>query len=358
MPLGEADRSDQPRFGPGLGWGLGLGLFACGLGPAVAAAQGLPPSSGACAPAVQVEGDPALSSAVSAALRARGVASQPSAGCPVTRVSLQGSELHIVVLLRDEIRRAERVVADRDTAVALIESWVRSDLSAPLLLSAVLPSPAAPAPEPPPALSSPAPAVSARPAASAAAYFDVGGDVTGRPWLGANLRGCGRLYRLCLGGSWRTLAQIGNESRDGRRIATEFLALVALPLTWGRLSLTPSLGLGVSWLHTAARILVEESHGSIEESGSSASGTVTAVAVSADQGQLQAELRLELAVRLVADLSLSLAAGFDATLSHVTPPLVAVPVTKDGTTTSQIVELAMPPWGLGLGQLGLRWSPR
>ena len=356
MPLGQADRRGQFRSGPGLGLGLGLGLLAGGLWPAVSAAQGLPPASGACAPAVQVEGDPALSSAVSAALRARGVASQPSAGCPVTRVSLQGSELRIVVLLRDEIRRAERVVADRDTAVALIESWVRSDLSAPLLLSAVMPSPALsdPAPAPP----SPAPLVPARPAASIAVFFDAGGDVTGRPWLGANLRGCGRLYRLCLGGSWRTLAQIGNESRDGRRIATEFLALVALPLAWGRFSLTPSLGLGVSWLHTAARILVEESHGTIEESGSSPSPTVTAVAVSADQGQLQTELRLELAFRLVADLSLSLAASFDATLSHVTPPLVAVPVTKDGMTSSQIVELAMPPWGLGLGQLGLRWSPR
>ncbi len=356
MPLGEADRRGQSRLGPGLG--LGLGLLACGLWPALAAAQSLPAASGACAPAVQVEGDPALSGAVSAALRARGVASQPSAGCPVSRVSLQGSELRIVVLLRDEIRRAERVVADRDTAVALIESWVRSDLSAPLLLSAVLPSPAAAGLDPASAPLSPTPAGPARPAASIAVFFDAGGDVTGRPWLGANLRGCARLYRLCLGGSWRTLAQIGNESRDGRRIATEFLALLALPLAWGRFSLTPSLGLGVSWLHTAARILAEESHGTIEESGSGPSPTVTAVAVSADQGQLQTELRLELAFRLVADLSLSLAASFDATLSHVTPPLVAVPVTKDGTTTSQIVELVMPPWGLGLGQLGLRWSPR
>lgn len=379
MSPGGAERDARPRRCGQLRRvaGLWLGLAPAWLRPAlvlsapaevaVTPSKPAPPSAGSehpgaaagvCSPAVQVEGEPTLSAAVASALQARGVRSQPVAGCPLTRVRLQLSELHIVVLLRDEVRHAQRVVADRETAVALIESWVRSDLSAPLLLSSVLPPAAGLAPpESPPAAAAPTETATAR--ASAAVYFEAGGDVSGSPWLGANLRGCGYLFRFCIGGGWRTLSQVGNESRDGRRIATEFLALLALPLSIGRVQLSPSLGLGVSWLHSAARIVVEDSHASLEEPPSStASSSPSSVAVSADQGQLQAELRLELAIPLSPSWSLSLATAFDATLSRAAAPLVAVPVVKDGAQSSDIVQLSTPPWGLWLGQLGLRWSPR
>lgn len=376
MRTGGAYRGGRRRGCRLLGPLAGLGLAAGGLlattalaGPAesgapsksqAAAEQPIhpgQPGGAPCAPVVQVDGDPALGAAVRAALQARGVESQPIEGCPVTRVSLQAADHHIAVLLRDEVRRAQRLVADRDTAVALIESWVRSDLSAPLLLSTLLPPPVAAAPPTPPI---PSPPSSAGPRVSAAVYFDLGGDVAGSTWAGANLRGCGRVFRLCIGGGWRTLTQISHESRDGRRIATEFLAILGLPLSLGRVELWPSLGLGVSWLHTAARIATDDSSSGSNPSLEASDGGSgqNSVAVSADQGHMQAELRLELSIPIASGLSLSVATALDATLSRVTPPLVSVPVVKDGVSTSQIIQLATPPWGVVLGQLGLRWSPR
>ena len=330
---------------------------AAGPGQAAATAAGglSVPASGPCSPAVIVEGDQGLGAAIASALLARGLGATAAEGCPVTRVVVYRRDPHILVLLRDELRRTQRQVVDRETAVSLIESWVRSDLSAPLLLGSVMPmglfGPSA-APESPP------PAVGRGLRGSLSLNGLAAGDFTGHAWLGASLRGCVHVYRLCIGGAWQMLGQLASSGNDGRRFMAELFALVALPLRTGRVWLWPSLGLGVSWLHIWARLP--------RTSGSSTEieledGTVVAdpgVAASADQGHMQAELRLELAIPLRHGLSIGLAAALDATLTSRDAPLLIGPLSSEGEPSTGLVQLNPPPWGLLIGQLGLQWSPR
>jgi hypothetical protein len=206
---------------------------------------------------VLIEGDPALVPAIAAALLSRGLGPATDDGCPVTRVLVQRRDPHIAVLLRDEIRSTERQVIDRETAVSLIESWVRSDLSAPLLLGSIAalpPSSMSQSPDSPPSTT-----WDARGTVSLHGLFAM--DVAGRPWMGAGLRGCARVFRLCIGGAWQTLGQLTLSGEDGRRVVTELFAIVALPARVGRAWLWPSLGLGVSWLHVSTRLLLRDGEG-------------------------------------------------------------------------------------------------
>ena len=158
------------------------------------------------------------------------------------------------------------------------------------------------------------------------------------------------------GGSWRTPSP--DWQREPRRTTHRHRVL-----PWsrcacvGRFSLTPSLGLGcrgcipppASWLKRATAPSKRAAAAPARRSRRWRSAPIRAsYRPSYDWSWL---------FRLVADLSLSLAASFDATLSHVTPPLVAVPVTKDGMTSSQIVELAMPPLGSGARSAGPALEP-
>ena len=180
MPLGQADRRGQFRF-PARVWAWAWGsVCSRGLWPAVSAARGLPPASGAC------PGGPGRRRSRAeqrgfGGPAARGVASQP-----VRAAQSHGSAWGQRATHRRPLARRDSTCraggggsrygggADRKLGAQ------RSQRS--LLLSAVMPSPALsdPAPAPP----SPAPWVPARPAASIAVFFDAGGDVTGRPgWV-------------------------------------------------------------------------------------------------------------------------------------------------------------------------------
>lgn len=322
--------------------------------PAPASLGAVPP--GTCAPAVLIEGDPALVPAIAAALLSRGLGPATDDGCPVTRVLVQRRDPHIAVLLRDEIRSTERQVIDRETAVSLIESWVRSDLSAPLLLGSIAalpPSSMSQSPDSPPSTT-----WDARGTVSLHGLFAM--DVAGRPWMGAGLRGCARVFRLCIGGAWQTLGQLTLSGEDGRRVVTELFAIVALPARVGRAWLWPSLGLGVSWLHVSTRLLLRDGEGDpIElEPEDTIAVNASTVAASADQGHLQAEARLGLVIPLRYGLSLGLAAALDATLTPRTAPLLMGPLSSTGESSTGVVQLTTPPWGMVLGQLGLQWSPR
>jgi hypothetical protein len=191
-------------------------------------------------------------------------------------------------------------------------------------------------------------------------YGLAGGDFTGHAWMGASLRGCAQVYRLCVGGAWQMLGQLASSGNDGRRFMAELFALVALPLRTGRVWLWPSLGLGVSWLHIWARLPRASATGSDTELELE-DGTVLeepSVPASADQGHMQAEVRFEVAIPLRHGLSLGLAAALDATLTRRGPPLLMGPLSSEGEPSTGLVQLNTPPWGLVTGQLGLQWSPR
>lgn len=307
-----------------------------------------------CPVAVRVEGDGALAPAITAELHARGLDSGGADGCPTTRVVVQRRDPHIWVELHDELRSAQRQVADRDTAVALIESWVRSDLSAPLLLGSIglLAFPAQRGSTDPPA----ATGWPAR--GSLSLYGLAAADVAGNAWLGASLRGCVRVYRLCIGGAWQTLGQLDISAQEGRRVVTELIAHLALPVRLGRVWLWPSVGLGVSWLHVSARLpRIDGTDDEIEiEDGVIVSGS--SVAASTDQGHLLAEARIELSIPLRYRLSLAMALSLDATLTQRTAPLLMGPPNAAGQASTNVVPLSVPPWGLVIGGLGLLWSPK
>lgn len=304
-----------------------------------------------CVPAVQVEGEPALREPVASGLRRRGVSEEPPAGCPITRVVLNRREALISVSLSEESRRARRVVADTDTAISVIESWVRSDLSAPLLLALL---PQEPVPPPPPPLPPPAPPASVR--AHLALFVEAGGGMAGGAWLGGGLRACAELRRVCVGGAWRIDGDVGGDANGGRRITTELLATAALPLQLGPLILTLSLGLGVAWARYSAEAgsLLPRSGGqSGSESGESTAPL--AASVRADTGGLRAEARVELAVPLPRGLFVFAAVALDAALTGRDGPLVTATDPSGESVTAQLPGL---PWALALGQVGLRWSSR
>lgn len=308
-----------------------------------------------CGPAVQVEGEPALRERVAAVLRGRGVEGTAREGCPVTRVRLQGRDGAIAVVLVDEARRANRTVADADTAISLIESWVRSDLSAPLL--AALMGPAMDAVPGGGAGASAAAAAGPSPARILfSAGIEGGGDVVGNGWLGASVRGCGRVWRLCLGAAGRAAGDFGNESVGGRHIAIEFLALAAVPLRVGPVWLTPSFGFGVAWLRYLAKFAVATTaDGDVDSEQDGVAAGTQIITKSADQGRLQTEVRLEVALPLRRSLALCAALSLDAALTGHSPLLVQVP-SPGGATGTMGVELTPVPWGTVLGQLGVRWG--
>lgn len=300
-----------------------------------------------CLPAVQIEGDAALWQPIAAELRRRGIAHEPQEGCPLTAIQLKRRDGQIALSMLGEARRAQRLVADVPTAIAVIESWVRSDLSAPLLFAppqqpAIAPAAAiAPLPAPPPR----------PPSVWIALQLAAGTDLGGTPWLGAGLRACGRIGWLCLGAAWQTLAGLVRAD-DLRRVETALWGTASLALRRGRLTFAPGLGLGVGWTRTAGAVVIPD------DSGHGTSGSDDAVAgsfeASADSGGLRGELRLELAVALGRGFALSAAAATEALLTGRGPEVVAIP----GSDPLQAVSL--PPLSplLLLGQLGLRWSPR
>lgn len=305
-----------------------------------------PAGAAECQPAVQIEGDAALGESIAAELRRRGIAPEPNEGCPLTSIQLKRRDGQIALFMMGEARRAQRLVADVPTAIAVIESWVRSDLSAPLLFAPPQPPPAE-APTVPPPAPPPRP-----PPLWIELQFAAGGDLGGAAWLGGGLRGCGRIGWLCLGAAWQTLAGLLRADDPLRRVETALWGTAALVLQRGRLSFTPGLGLGLGWTRVAGPVVIPD------DSGHGTSGSDDVIAgtfeTSADLGGLRGELRLALAVDLGRGFALSVAAASEGLLTGRGPAVVAIP----GSDPQQAVSL--PPLSplLLLGQLGLRWSPR
>lgn len=211
-----------------------------------------------CGPTVILEGEAGLVQTVGRTLRHRGIAVEgPGSGeedeCPAVRaeVTRRGARLDVIVLAQ-EVRRSERLVEDTATAATLIESWARSDISAPLLVGHWVPRP--PDAATPEEVVSPALPRRHLLALHVYARAEVAVGNTGALWPGGSFGGCVRVGPTCIGLRLR----IGGDARAvtngdlaALRLATDMLATLDVPVRLGRWTLWPGVGLGVGWLRTA-----------------------------------------------------------------------------------------------------------
>ncbi|HEX4404030.1 MAG TPA: hypothetical protein VH560_04330, partial [Polyangia bacterium] len=214
----------------------------------------------ACSPAVRLTGDAALVAAVAPVLVERGIATADDA-CPAAPVDLQRRGKLIVVSTANA-PATEWVVSDVRTAATIIESWVRTDVDAPLLLrrqrddaelGAAPPGLVAWLPPPP----------SRDVEVFTSIERSLASDGTG--WIGIDLGACLMLGPLCASAMARLGAVTegpGLWAHELDRRAVEILLGAALPMRFGRVGLSPGLGVGVGWTHTN-----DDALGTDEETG-------------------------------------------------------------------------------------------
>lgn len=313
--------------------GVLLGLLS-GSVPASALADGA--AAPACPVGAQLEGEAALTTAIAQALRSRGIATQPPAGCTQTFIRITRTPRGLVVSLRQELAATERVVSDPAVAATLIESWVRSDLTDPLLVAPELVAPPAPPLPPPP----PPPDRPPRPGRrfTVSLLMEAGIDKDAASWLGGSFYGCAPVGPVCLGAIVRGAANFPATSVGthlDERTAVDVLASVSWPLRRGRWVVAPGLGLGAGWLRHHAR--QAETEPEVEDDDDSA--------VVDSDGGMRAELRLLVLLRLRAGWMLTGSVALDSAF-------------LDGPTTQLPTGESLPvaPWAMLRGGLGLSWS--
>lgn len=305
------------------------------LGPMRAQAE--PGPSPSCPAAVQLEGDPALTAALMPALRSRGIVTRAPLGCPLSFIRVTRSPPGLLIGLHQELTQTERLVSDPTVAATLIESWMRSNLTDPLLAAPELM--ATPSPPPPQAV---APrVVSAR--FTLELLLESGIDKDRAIWLGGSLQGCAPVGPLCLGATMRSTAEVPasyiGTYRD-QRVALDVLASVQWPLRRGRWVVVPGLGLGAGWLHHQATPAPEVAGDEREDSGLTGAASITQ-----SDGGIRAELRLLVRLRLKAGWL-------------ITSGLALGTAFLDGPATQlqSGEKLLLAPWAMLRGSLGLAWS--
>lgn len=326
----------------GLESGLRVGVLLAASGPGAACAAGdadAPPPS--CSPQVQIAGDAALRSALAEALGRRAIRTDVIRGCPSLRAEVTRQGPLVRVVLQEDVPREERLVADLHTVVALIETWLRSDISAPLLSALLLP-PELAAPPAAAAIAPPSPPPAHRLQVRAELLPEVGIDLRAAPWLGGALRGCLQAGPVCLGALWRmagSLPAVDGEGTRRQRMIADVLVTAEWPLRSGRLTFAPGIGLGAGWLRTQLNVPPVEEEESDEQ----------ILQLTVNDGGMRAELRALLAVDLYRGLALALSVSGQA--AFLDGSATTHQVSEHRSVTSDVL-----PWGaLRLG-LGLRWS--
>jgi hypothetical protein len=237
-----------------------LGLLACIGAPGLARV-----AAAACPPVAIVEGPAAMASATVAILRRHGVESRPNTcgGRMVRALLTAGAEAHGYALrIEDGFGRTnERLAGDAETAASLIESWVLdedADLLAPRLASTLVPAAAAPSTAADVQALSPvaAPSVLAAPRWRLFGVGEVSVGTGPASWRGGSATACHHAGPVCLGAR----ARMGR-AREWQpepifeaalaQTAVDALAIATVPLTRGRLTLLPLIGLGVGWTRSA-----------------------------------------------------------------------------------------------------------
>jgi hypothetical protein len=197
---------------------------------------------------VSLGGDRALVAEVAPILASRGI-SAADGTCPGLAVSLEKRGKVTLVSQSPAGERPEsREVTDGRTAATVIESWVSTDLEAPLLghrHAADLESPdqvvAAPERETPRWLQ-----------LYTLAETSVASDRTA--WVGVRVGACSMVGPACLGAHFRfsTFAE-GPDEWEGtlNRQAADAMLDADLPRRFGHFGVSPGIGLGVGWIRTS-----------------------------------------------------------------------------------------------------------
>jgi hypothetical protein len=235
----------------------------------------------ACPPAARLSGEAKVVDALAGELDQRGIATH-AADCPAIAVAVQRRGDSLVVSTAggghrdgnddgdgnadgdgngDRARPVERVVTDVRTAATVIESWVRTDVEAPLLAARdiTLP-PAAAAAAPPRASMPPLPATLAATAPPSSArgvqLFAIGETsraIDGTSWLGVQVGACVTLGRACAAARARFAGVAAGPARwqaGLERHGVEVLLGADVPVHFGRATLSPGFAGGVGWTHT------------------------------------------------------------------------------------------------------------
>jgi hypothetical protein len=203
----------------------------------------------ACPPTVRLGGDKTLVSAVAPMLEGRGISTEEGA-CPALAVTLEKrGRATLVSASPDEEQTSTREVTDARTAATVIESWVRTDVEAPLLAR----HPPADDVELPVGLVVAAPRAAAPPSFQVGTLGELGLASDHTSWGGFQLSGCWMVGRACIGGRARfgTVADgpgLWEATMD--REAVDGLVDAELPLRLGPFAVSPGLGVGLGWVHT------------------------------------------------------------------------------------------------------------
>jgi hypothetical protein len=262
---------------------------------------------------VVLSGDSGLAQTIASDLAVRGIRHSPSADCTPVRVTVERRARGVHLKIEDgEGRIVMRAVATPRTAALLVESWLRTDIAAPLLAArpstdsapvvlahraaaataapvpppsalnvamaapplagaAAVPANAAPAsllllPPPPPSVSasaaSPAVEVAARPVRSAAALtLAAEGAMSrdGSSWMGTSMEACMRVGSACVGIMGRYVATVRDEVTtlaDGDRVGetcqgADGLVSAHVSIAVGRVSLRPGAAVGLGWIRAS-----------------------------------------------------------------------------------------------------------
>jgi hypothetical protein len=210
------------------------------------------PEGSECPPVALLEGDLRLVRRVRAELAGRGIRFVPIEGCESFRVALaaRGAEVSISII-GDRGTQIARAARDPNEAATIIESWARTDITAPLLEHELPPDVRQPLDVPETRASSAIVPEPPRPprlfVVSAAGVSGIGSDRS--VWVGFDAHGCARVWELCMGGAFEYAIDVG-VSGDSDRLETErslfsLLATAELPWLLGDIELIPGIGAGL-----------------------------------------------------------------------------------------------------------------
>ncbi len=226
---------------------LGFLLVAANQNPAQAQ------SASTCTPVAIVDGDAEVAEAVRGVLLKNGIGTAPREDCPTVKAWVTRSESGISLRIEDALgRRSERRVVGPDAAAAIIESWVRGDLSLPLIMP---PSAGAARKSPSNDGETPNDKEPPPPVARIDMGAEISGGFEGSIWFGGKLAGCYVLGPTCLGLLTRIAADSGllgdSERMDTHRIFFALLVTVGFPVQLHRFTVLPAVGIGAGWLKTS-----------------------------------------------------------------------------------------------------------
>jgi hypothetical protein len=295
-------------------------------------AAGAVHAGSACEASATVDGDGPAVDVVRTLLEQRGVG-KPSAGCGVS-VHIEGAADALSVQVTDGAgRSSQRTVASPELAATFVESWARNDLSAFLLAPPALALSDVLAPPGPAATPTLVRASGPREHAlgiGLAGQLSYGSDDS--LWVGAELSGCVRVRRLCVGLIARFQTETNRDETEpgelpeARRFEAALLLAIDLPYRFGPVILTPGVTAGVAWLHNGT-----SHHGSVE--------------IDEDHGGLRTGGRFRLSIPLTGRLSL------DAALALELSPLAQTEAYEVGGIT-----IPPEPQLYLRGLAGLRWG--